>query len=91
MLYGMGITRHSKEDIISFIAEASKAMSVIVGEKGFLDGRVCSANAILFGMLVGIQEAGEMTPTWNAEIGKYPNLMKWVEDMKIKYFPERVT
>ena len=91
MLYGMGITRHSKEEIVSFISEAAKAMSVLVGKTGFFDGRVCSANATLFGVLVGIQEAGKMTSTWNIEIAKYPNLVEWVEDMKKKYFPERVT
>jgi len=89
-LYGKGITRHSREDIVEFIKEATKALNELVGKEGFFEGRDCSSNATLFGMLVAIQEAGNMTPIWNGEMSKYPNLIDWTNYMKRKYFPERV-
>jgi hypothetical protein len=41
MFYGMGITRHPREVILGFIAEAAKTMATLVGEKGFFDGKKC--------------------------------------------------
>ena len=89
MLYSMGILRHSRKEIVSFIIEAVKNINVLIGEKGFCDGRDCSADAIAFGFLVTIFESREMVPIFNREIMKYPNLIKWAEAMRAKYFPER--
>jgi len=30
-----------------------------------------------------------MTPVWGEEVGKYPNLTRWVEEKSKEYFPER--
>ena len=75
--------------ILEFIAEGAKTLATLVGEKGVFEGRKCMLSGCVFGMLVRIREAGEMTPKWNKEIGKYPNLIKWLEEMRGQYFPER--
>jgi glutathione S-transferase len=89
MLYSMGIARHSKEDILSFIADAIKAISVLVGDTGLFGGRACSANAYLFGLLVAIIQMPDLCPVFNAEVAKYPNLRRWTESWVERYFPER--
>jgi len=89
MLYTMGITRHSKEDILGFIAEAVKAMSVLVGERGMFEGKKCSVNAFMMGILVSVYEWPELNRSWLPEVEKYPNLKRWMEGMVKEYFPER--
>jgi hypothetical protein len=88
-LYLQGVTRHPKEEILSFIKEAAKALSVLCGEKGFLEGRAASANAILLGFFITIYNGPRMSPNWYREIQKYPNLRPWTDGMIAKYFPER--
>ena len=88
-LHLQGVSRHSREEILSFIEEAAKSISVLVGEKGLLEGRAASANACLLGLFVTIYNGPTMSPNWYREIGKYPNLRPWTEDMIAKYFPER--
>jgi hypothetical protein len=89
MMYKKGIGRHAKEDIVSFIVESVKTISVLVGDKGLLEGKPCSANAFLFGLLVAVMLTPDLTPIWNAEVAKYPNLKRWTESWVEKYFPER--
>lgn len=89
MLYSMGILRHSREEIVSFIIEAVKSMSVLIGDDGFFNGRDCSVNAIAFGFLVATYESREVVPIFSMEISKYPNLTKWMKATSAKYFPER--
>jgi len=89
MFYNMGITRHPREQILRFIREAVETLAVLVGETGVFAGKKCGLDAVVFGILVGIREAGEMTPVWGEEVGKYPNLTRWVEEKCKEYFPER--
>jgi hypothetical protein len=89
LMYGKGITRHSREEILSLIADGVKTMSVLVGEKGLFDGKPCAVNAFLFGMLVSFLEGPETNKAFHGEISKYPNLKRWTESMNEKYFPER--
>ena len=88
-LYWKGITRHSREEIISFIAESAKVLSEFVGEKGLFDGKPCSVNAIVSGLLISVYELPELNKTSYEEFSKYPNLRRWTESMVAKYFPER--
>jgi hypothetical protein len=81
--------RHSREEIVGFIEEATKGMGDLVGESGMFEGRECSSNAFLFGLLVALTQTTDLCPIWNLEIGKYPNLRKWMESWVVKYFPER--
>ena len=89
MLYTKGITRHSKEDIQGLIAEAAKAMSVLVGERGMFEGKKCSVNAFMMGILISIYEWPELNKSWIPEVEKYPNLKRWMEGMVAEYFPDR--
>jgi hypothetical protein len=89
MLYGKGITRHSRDEVLSLIADGVKTMSVLVGEKGLFDGKPCAVNAFLFGILVSFLEGRETNKAFHREISKYPNLKRWAESMNEKYFPER--
>ena len=89
MFYAMGITRFPREMILEFIAEEAKTLATLIGDSGVFKGRKCGLAAMAFGMLVGIREAGEMTPIWNREVEKYPNLVRWLEEMREQYFPER--
>ena len=88
-LHLQGVLRHNREEILSFIEEAAKSISVLVGENGLLVGRAASANACLLGFLVTIYNGPTMSPNWYREIRKYPNLRPWTESMIAKYFPER--
>ena len=88
-LYLQGVARHSKAEILSFIEEAVKSLSVLVGDKGFLEGRANGANACLFGLLVSVFNGPEMSAHWYKEVIKYPNLRKFTVEMAEKYFPER--
>ena len=89
MLHAKGITRHSKPEIVSFIAEAAKAMSVLVGEKGMFNGKPCAVNAFMMGILIAIYDWPQLNKAWAPEIAKYPNLRRWTENMISTYFPER--
>jgi hypothetical protein len=88
-LHCQGVLRHSKTEILSFISEAAKHLSVLCGERGFLDGRASVANACLLGLLITIYNGPSMSPNWYREISKYPNLRTWTEGMIGKYFAER--
>lgn len=88
-LHLQGVLRHSREDILSFIEEAAKSISVLVGEKGLLEGKAAGANACVLGLFVTIYNGPTMSPNWYREIRKYPNLRPWTEGMIAKYFPER--
>jgi len=88
-LYGKGLTRHSRDEILGFVAEAVKTMSVLVGEKGLLEGKECSVNAFLLGFLIALFEFPDLTPILCGEISKYPNLISFQETWAAKYFPER--
>lgn len=88
-LHLQGILRHSKEEILTAIGEAVKSISVLVGEKGFLDGKGRSANACLLGLLVTIYEGPTMSANWHKEVQKYPNLRAWMDKTIAEYFPER--
>ena len=88
-LHGQGLLRHTREEILEFIEEAAKSISVLVGEKGLLEGRAAGANACLFGFLVTIYNGPTMSSNWYREIIKYPNLRQWTEGMITTYFPER--
>ena len=74
---------------MGFIAEAVKAMSVLVGEKGMFEGKKCSVNAFMMGILVSVYEWPELNRSWLPEVEKYPNLKRWMEGMVKEYFPER--
>jgi hypothetical protein len=89
MLQLQGVTRHTKEEILSFIEEAAKSMSVLCGENGLLDGKAACANAYLLGFLITIYNGPKMSANWYKEVQKYPNLRTWIESMIAKYFPER--
>ena len=89
MFYNMGITRHPREQILRFIREAAETLAVLVGDRGVFAGKKCGLQAVVFGILVGIREAREMTPVWGEEVGKYPNLTRWVEEKSREYFSER--
>lgn len=89
MLYTKGITRHSKKEIQGFIAEQAKAMSVLVGDTGLFEGKKCSVNAYMMGVLISIYEWPELNTSWLPEVEKYPNLKRWMEKMVKDYFPER--
>src|SRR5438046_1458869 len=43
-LHSQGVSRHNREEILLFIEEAAKSISVLVGEDGLLGGRAASAN-----------------------------------------------
>jgi glutathione S-transferase len=88
-LHLQGVSRHTKEEIISFIEEAARSLSVLVGEKGLLEGRAMSANAYAFGLLVTVYNGPQMCSHWFKELQKYPNLRAWTERMAEKYFPGR--
>jgi hypothetical protein len=88
-LYGKGLTRHSRDEIVGFITEAAKTMSVLVGEKGLIKGKECSVNAFLIGLLIAVFEFSDLSPVLCGEISKYPNLMSYRETMAEKYFPDR--
>jgi len=87
MLYGMGITRFERAQILEFIEQAAGTLATLVG--GGFGERRSMVDATVFGFLVAINEAGEMTPVWGREIAKYPELMRWLEEMGKEYFPER--
>ena len=89
MLYGKGITRHSREEIISFIAEGAKTVSVLFGEKGLFDGKPCSVNAFALGLLIAVYDMPELNKAFYEEFSKYPNLRRLAESMVATYFPER--
>jgi len=88
-LYGKGLTRHSRDEIVGFITEAVKTMSVLVGEKGLINGKECSVNAFLIGFLIAVFEFPDLCPVLCGEISKYPNLKSYRETMAEKYFPDR--
>ena len=88
-LHCQGVSRHSKAEILTFIADAAKNLSVLCGEHGFLDGRAATANACLLGLLITIYNGPTMSPNWHREISKYPNLRTWTDGMIAKYFGER--
>jgi len=88
-LHCQGVSRHTKPEILMFIGDAAKNLSVLCGENGFLDGRAATANACLLGLLVTIYNGPTMSPNWHREINKYPNLRTWTDGMIAKYFAER--
>ena len=88
-LHMQGVSRHSKEEILAAIGQAAKAMGVLIGENGFLDGRGNSANACVFGLFITVYQGPTMSPNWYNELRKYPNLRTWTEKMVAEYFPER--
>ena len=85
----MGLTRHPREQILEFIREAARTLADLVGENGVFEGKKSTVGATVFGIVVGIKEAGAMTPVSNEEVAKYPHLLVWVEEMRKEYFPER--
>ena len=88
-LYGNGLLRHSRDEIVGFITEAVKTLSVLVGEKGLIEGKECSVNAFLIGFLIAVFEFPDLCPVLCGEISKYPNLMSYRETIAEKYFPDR--
>jgi len=88
-LHCQGVTRHSKVEILSFISDAAKHLSVLCGEHGLLGGRATTANACLLGHLITVYNGPTMSSNWYREISKYPNLRTWTDGMIAKYFGER--
>lgn len=88
-LWNQGVGRHSKDEVLGFIEEAARSLSVLVGEKGFLEGRSKELNAVLLGFFVTIYYGPTMAACWHEEIVKYDNLRAWTEKMIEEYFPDR--
>ena len=88
-LWNQGIGRHSKKEILGIIEESARSLSVLVGEKGILEGRSKVLNAIVLGFLVTVYLGPTMSAHWHEEIVKYDNLRTWTEKMIEEYFPER--
>jgi hypothetical protein len=88
-LHLQGVSRHTKDEIISFIDEAALSLSILVGDRGFIQGKAMNANACLFGFLITIYNGPLMCVHWHKAVEKYPNLRTWTEGMAEKYFPER--
>ena len=88
-LYGNGLLRHSRDEIVGFITEAVTTLSVLVGKKGLIEGKECSVNPFLIGFLIAVFEFPDLCPVLCGEISKYPNLMSYRETMAEKYFPDR--
>jgi glutathione S-transferase len=88
-LWGKGIMRHSREEIVGMIADGFRDMSVLVGDKGFFDGKPCSVNAYLGALIVCLLEGRATSKNSVRELEKYPNLKKLAVDWAAKYFPER--
>jgi hypothetical protein len=84
-----GISRHSKAEIVGFIEEAARSLSVLVGDNGILEGRSKELNAIVLGFLVTVYIGPTMSAFWHEEIVKYENLRSWTEKMIEEFFPDR--
>jgi hypothetical protein len=88
-LWGKGIMRHSRDEIVGMIADGFRDLSVLVGDKGFFEGKACSVNAYLGALLVCLMEGRATSTNSVRELEKYPNLKKLAVEWAAEYFPER--
>jgi len=88
-LWCEGILRHEREEIVAFIEEAAKNMSILVGEKGIMEGKAKVVNSYLLGFLVCVYNGQDMAANWCKAIRKYPNLRAFADNMCAEHFPER--
>lgn len=85
-LHGQGLGRHSKQDIYRFAEQDINALAYLLGEKSFFLGeKPTSIDAVAYGSLANIWVPPLDTPLKKA-MGKHPNLVKFVQRMKEKYW-----
>ncbi len=90
-LWAMGIGRHSREEILLLIEKDLAALNdFIAGKKYFMGSEISKVDCTAFGVLGNLV----YEPTKNSAsqlIGKFPELIHYVERMKARYYPELTT
>lgn len=86
--HAQGMGRHKREEIIALAKTDIDAYSALLGESDFFLGdKPTSLDATMFGFLINA-----MWVPWDCELKTYanskPNLVAYVERMKLKYWPE---
>jgi glutathione S-transferase len=87
-LRGIGIGRHSEDEVLGLGVRSLAALSALLGDKPFLMGaRPTGVDAVAFGVLAGL-----MTPFFDAPIREravsFSNLARYVDRMMAGVYPE---
>jgi glutathione S-transferase len=85
-VHGMGISRHSPQEILMMAKDDIAAIANLLGDNLFILGdEPCAADASLYGHLAAFE-----TPFFEIEAGDYirtkPNLMEYLKRMRELYF-----
>ncbi|WP_196139883.1 glutathione S-transferase family protein [Aliikangiella sp. G2MR2-5] len=85
-LYGQGVSRHTKDEIISICQKTYQALTDLIGDKPFVFGdRPCSLDATLFGFLAEVILA-DLDNTFNESARNYPVLVKYCQRIYKQYY-----
>lgn len=84
----VGISRHTRAEIVWLADHSLSALSIVLGEKPYLMGeRPCGMDATAFGILAGI-----LTPFFESPLRRkaedYENLVAYVERMMRRYYAD---
>lgn len=87
-LLAQGTGRHSQADMHTIARKGIASVAAILGDKPYLMGdKICAADAALFGFI-----ASALCPLFESPIRtaaeSHPNLVAYVERMRLEFFPE---
>lgn len=90
-LYGHGLGRHSRDDMMRLAARAYAALADILGDRPYLTGTVpCGADATMAAFLMSA-----LCPLFTTElrpaVERHPNLVAYVARMQAEFYPEIAT
>lgn len=90
-LWGQGMGRHSREEIVQLGAMALKALSDVLGDNRYLMGsKPCGADATVFSFV-----AGALCPVFDSGIlghaQSHSNLVAYNERMMQEFYPDRAS
>jgi glutathione S-transferase len=87
-IFGVGITRHTPEEILELGDRSLLALSEMLGDKPYFGGeRPVGVDATAFAILAGIMTPFFDSPIRQRAIG-YRNLTAYVDRMMLQYFPQ---
>lgn len=87
-LWGQGMGRHRREEIIALAAKGIESVAAVLGEKLYLMGETpCGADATLFAFVLGLLCPQFDTPLRGIVEG-HANLVAYAERMRQRYYPE---
>jgi glutathione S-transferase len=86
-LYGHGIGRHTRDEIITLASRAIDSLAQVLGDKTYLMGdQKCGADATVFAFVMGALAPSFDTPL-RMHMEQHRNLIAYYERMKLEFYP----